>query len=73
MSKFVNDMLKERDGKWSRKSWYAFLSFFLGVGYEFGLGFFIETKEYVFITLLGVTTAVIFATVADKKNTKHEL
>ena len=77
MSKLIDDTLKNR-GKWSRKSLTAFVSFGLGIIYEFILpflankfGFEFITKEYVFITLLTLTGSVLGLTVWDKKNPEN--
>lgn len=65
--KIINDTLKH-EGKWSRKSLTAFFGFFFALSYEAVLPFFeIETKEYVFVTLLALVGAVLGLTVWDKK------
>lgn len=68
--KIISDTLKH-DGKWSRKSLTAFTGFLFALSYEAVLPWFgVETKEYVFITLIGLVTAVLGLTVWDKKDTK---
>jgi hypothetical protein len=69
--KLINDTLKSPDGKWSRKSLTAFAAFTLAIVYEFVLPLPIpylglQTKEYVFITLIGLTGATLGLTVWDK-------
>lgn len=66
--KIINDTLKTPSGKWSRKSLTAFTSFVFALIYESGLPiiFKIETKEYVFITLLALTATSLGLTVVDK-------
>ena len=66
--KIIDDTLKNR-GKYSRKSLTAFFAFHLGIIYEFALPFFgLNTKEYVFTTLLILVGSVLGLTVWDKKN-----
>jgi hypothetical protein len=69
--KLINDTLKSPDGKWSRKSLTAFAAFTLAIVYEFVLPLplpylALQTKEYVFITLIGLTGATLGLTVWDK-------
>jgi hypothetical protein len=64
--KFINDTLKY-NGKWSRKSLTSAISFILAIVYEMILPFVgMNTKEYVFITLLTLTGSVLGLTVWDK-------
>ena len=74
MYDIINDTLKNRNGKWSRKSLTAFSSFFIAVMYETILPFFaLPTKEYVFITLITLTGSVLGLTVWDKTKQTDEL
>lgn len=71
MSKLINDTLKSPDGKWSRKSLTAFAAFASAIVYEFILPLPIpylglQTKEYVFISLLTLVGATLGLTVWDK-------
>jgi hypothetical protein len=64
----IKETLKNPEGKWSRKSVTSFVAFTFALGYEVVLPYFgIETKEYVFITLIGLTATVLGLTVWDKK------
>ena len=69
--KLINDTLKSPDGKYSRKSLTAFASFTLAIFYEFILPLPIpylglQTKEYVFISLLTLSGTTLGLTVWDK-------
>lgn len=67
--KLIDDTLKF-NGKWSRKSLTAFIAFASAIAYEIVLPFFcLPTKEYVFITLIGLVGATLGLTVWDKKKT----
>jgi len=75
--KLINDTLKSPDGKYSRKSLTAFASFTLAIVYEFilplplpYLG--LQTKEYVFISLLTLTGTTLGLTVWDKSKKSNE-
>lgn len=62
----INDTLKFR-GKWSRKSLTSFFSFWAALTYEFIMPLLgVDTKEYVFLGLLGLTGGVLGLTVIDK-------
>lgn len=66
--KIIDDTLKNKYGKWARKSLTAFFAFQLAILYEFILPFCgLQTKEYVFITLITLTATVLGLTVWDKK------
>lgn len=66
--KIINDTLKNKQGKWARKSLTAFFAFQTAIFYEFLLPFCgLNTKEYVFITLITLVAAVLGLTVWDKK------
>jgi hypothetical protein len=77
MKKIIDDTLKSPNGKWSRKSLTSFFAFWLSIAYE---GIYpivgLETKEYVFSTLLLLVGATLGLTVWDKqtmyKNDKKE-
>lgn len=65
--KLINDTLKHK-GKWSRKSITACLAFLSAVAYEIVLPIMkIETKDYVFLGLIGLAGGVLGLTVIDKK------
>lgn len=65
--KIIDDTLKF-NGKWSRKSLTAFVSFTFALTYEFfGLFEKYDSKEYVFTTLLILSGSVLGLTVWDKK------
>lgn len=71
--KIFNDTLKNKTGIYSRKSLTALASFALAISYEFILPWFsFQTKEYVFMTLLGLTGATLGMTVWDKKQKTAE-
>lgn len=69
MNKIVNDTLKNpQTGRWSRKSLTIFVAFFSALIYEFVFPYFeINTKEYVFITLMSAVVSGLGLTVWDKK------
>lgn len=74
LRKIIDDTLKNRDGRWSRKSLTAFAAFLIAVGYETILPFFaLPTKEYVFITLVTLVGSVLGLTVWDKNKGTEEL
>ncbi len=65
--KIFRDILKNPEGKWSRKSLTAFASFICALLYESILPIIgVETKEYVFITLITLTAATLGLTVWNK-------
>jgi hypothetical protein len=65
--KIFRDILKNPEGKWSRKSLTAFASFIGALLYESILPIIgVETKEYVFITLITLTAATLGLTVWNK-------
>lgn len=65
--KLINDTLKNKDGKWARKSLTAFAAFHFAIIYEFLMPFFgLKTNEYVFVTLMTLVGAVLGLTVWDK-------
>lgn len=67
--KIINDTLKGPSGKYSRKSLTAFFSFVFALAYEAIFPCLkLETKEYVFITLITLTGASLGLTVWDKIN-----
>lgn len=77
MSKIIDDTLKSPNGKWSRKSLTSFFAFWLALLYEGVLPFLgLETKEYVFTTMMLLVGATLGLTVWDKqtmyKNDKKE-
>lgn len=71
--KLIEQTLKNPiTGNLSRKSLTAFFSFALSIVYEFILPFWgMNTKEYVFITLVTLTATVLGLTVWDKKKTDN--
>lgn len=76
--KIFNDILKH-NGKYSRKSFYAFVAFFIAVSIEIIFPIFeLPTKEYVFITFMTFCGSTLGLTVWDKKanenkgGTEHE-
>lgn len=73
--KIIEDTLKNpKTGNWSRKSLTAFTSFILAIVYEFILPFWgMNTKEYVFITLVTLTATVLGLTVWDKKKDDNSI
>lgn len=71
--KVLKNTLQNENGKWSRKSLTSFSSFALAVIYEFILPFAgLQTKEYVFITLLTLCGSVLGLTVWDKSKNHEE-
>lgn len=66
--KIVDDLLKTLKGKWSRKSVLMFVAFFTALLYETILPILgVQTKEYVFVTLISFTAGLAGLTVWDKK------
>lgn len=68
--RIIKDTLKNKEGRWSRKSLTSFFAFFGAMAYELVLpiAFKIDTKQYVFEGLLMLTAVTLGLTVWDKKN-----
>ncbi|MEX0598817.1 MAG: hypothetical protein WD512_20200 [Candidatus Paceibacterota bacterium] len=74
MKKLISDTLKNRDGKYSRKSITLLVAFSSALIYEFFMPIFFGLlemdylhNEYVFKSLLVFTELLFFGTIADKK------
>ncbi len=68
MKKLIKDLFQEPCGKWSIKRVFAGIAFLDALIYEALGGFnFFESKEYVFIGLLGFTATAIGLTVLANK------
>lgn len=66
MKKLIKDLLQSPSGKYSRKSFYGFVTFF----YTLGLGIYVQVNDSntsVFDSMLIFLGALILGTVVDKK------
>lgn len=71
--KLLKDTLTNSKGIYSRKSVTTLTAFSSAIVYEFILPWFgFQTKEYVFVTLMGLVTALLGLSVWDKKSTNSE-
>lgn len=69
--KLIDDTLRNKSKKWSIKRLFAFSAYHTAIAYEVFLPILeVQTKEYVFITLITFVGAVVGITTFDKKDRK---